>query len=208
MLRGTVRRSVRRGAVGRLLIHRRPRRRPGPRLRTLRGRRSHVKSGSAVSVMARRNLQRLGNVGYALRKRYRYRVHGVARDGGICGRDALHSGWRGGGAGRPALIVHEERVVAGGGCDGGGRRQRLRVARSLRLDVAVTGAVHQRTSEARRTSIGLVSLRTREAQADEHVVPAKAPLLGAVMEFTIQIFVTLLGKQVAAEFQIVVVLRQ
>lgn len=70
MLRGAVRGSVRGSAVGRLLmlIYRRPRGRPGRRLRTLRGRRSHVKGGSAVSVVARRDLQSLRDVGYALRE--------------------------------------------------------------------------------------------------------------------------------------------
>lgn len=105
------------------------------------------------------------------------------------------------------MIVHKESVVAGGGRHGGGRRQRLGVAGPLWLDVAVTGAVHQGASQSRRSSVCLVGLRTREAQA-KYVAAAEARLLRAVMELAIQVFVTLLGKQVAAEIQVVVVLRQ
>lgn len=42
----------------------------------------------------------------------------------------------------------------------------------------------------------------------QHVVSAEPPLLRTVMELAIQVSVALLGQQVVAEVQVVVVLRQ
>lgn len=42
----------------------------------------------------------------------------------------------------------------------------------------------------------------------QHVVSAQSPLLWTVMELSIQVSITLLGQQVAAEIQVIVVLRQ
>lgn len=42
----------------------------------------------------------------------------------------------------------------------------------------------------------------------QHVVSAEPPLLRTVMELAIQVSVALLGQQVVAEIQVVVVLRQ
>lgn len=42
----------------------------------------------------------------------------------------------------------------------------------------------------------------------QHVVSAESPLLWTVMELAIQVSITLLSQEVAAEIQVIVILRQ
>ena len=169
MLRGAVRRTICGRAVGGLLmlIHRWPWGGPGRWLGALGRWGSNVQGGvSAVRIVPRRDLQSLWNTGYTLRKCDRYRVHSITWDGGVCGRHALHCGWRGGSTSWPALIVHKERIVTRGGGHGGRGRQWLRVAGPLGFDMTVTGAVHEGAPDSRCASICLVCIWARVAQAN------------------------------------------
>lgn len=132
----------------------------------------------------------------------RDRVHGISRDGSVGWGHALH--WRGrGGTGRASLITHKEGVVTWRRGHGGGR-EGLREPTSRRLDVAVTGAVHQ---VATWTAV-LVALRGLAAKADmQHVVRVHAQLIRTVV-FFIQVSVAFLSQQVAAYIQVVIILKQ